>query len=672
MVVIVFGSLTFENAIASTIGHRPAVTGAGQYFDLLDMHGTPASPVDRSFNIFFDDGAWQGYSLPPVDYARTGFVGPFVHSWQRGKWAGVGFARLSVHHAVDYKPIALRKLSGHAAPGYLVRTFAGTGLRVRETLFFADSWSALVRITLRSQTRQSVLIAVEGTAESGQSPYLRTRGSGVIQLLPGTRSEIVTRLHGSAGAPVTAKLQGNGYQIAFRRPVRLTSGKATVIYLVQTLLYDRYTAKPAPIDWATVWARNRRRWKRYLQVASHAHLAGLRDAAARRVAVKAMETLLGNWRAPRGDLHHAGVIPSYSNPAFNGFWAWDAWKQAAALALFAPKLARSQMRAMFDYQVPDGMIPDCIFLRKSEDNWRNTKPPLATWAALKIYRATHNRAFLSRLYPQLVRYHDWWFEKRDHEHDGLAEYGSTDGTTQAAKWESGMDNAARFDGIRMLRNGPHAWSMNQESVDLNSYLYRDATGLARIAHILGKTRSRSIWRRRAAALGTKIRSRFFDGNLGYFFDVRIPGGRFVTTYGPEGWIPLWAGAASRSQAHAVVRVMRNPQKFATYMPFPSLAADDPRFAPVTGYWRGPVWLDQAYFGIEALRRYHYKPLARRMALRLVLHAKGLTGSSPIYENYDPLTGVGYQSRNFSWSAACYLLLLLHRPQSASQSAHARP
>lgn len=29
----------------------------------------------------------------------------------------------------------------------------------------------------------------------------------------------------------------------------------------------------------------------------------------------------------------------------------------------------------------------------------------------------------------------------------------------------------------------------------------------------------------------------------------------------------------------------------------------------------------------------------------------------MYENYDPLSGHGYQSPNFSWSAASYLLLL---------------
>ena len=214
--------------------------------------------------------------------------------------------------------------------------------------------------------------------------------------------------------------------------------------------------------------------------------------------------------------------------------------------------------------------------------------------------------------------------------------------------------------------------MDQESVDLNAYLYRDAVGLAHMAGILGKPRDQARWLRRAASIEAKIRSRFFDAKLGYFFDLKLPNGQPVTLYGPEGWIPLWAGAASQREADAVARVIRDPRKFGTFMPFPSLAADDPRFSPVTGYWRGPVWLDQAYFGVEALLRYGHDHLGDRWALRLVLHAKGLLGDAPIYENYDPLTGVGYQSRNFSWSAASYILLLLRHGTHAGMAPSRAP
>jgi len=86
---------------------------------------------------------------------------------------------------------------------------------------------------------------------------------------------------------------------------------------------------------------------------------------------------------------------------------------------------------------------------------------------------------------------------------------------------------------------------------------------------------------------------------------------------------------------------------------------------VKGYWRGPVWLDQSLFGVEALRRYGYRAQADAMARRLVLDAQGLAGGQATFrENYDPLTGQGEQSQNFSWSAASYLLLLGNRADAA--------
>lgn len=206
----------------------------------------------------------------------------------------------------------------------------------------------------------------------------------------------------------------------------------------------------------------------------------------------------------------------------------------------------------------------------------------------------------------------------------------------------------------MLHNGAGAWSMDQESVDLNSYLYAEAEGLARIAGILGKPQDRAQWRDQAARLKHAIQTRMFDAKAGWFFDLMSSGER-VRVYGSEGWSPLWTGAATSAQAGAVAKLMADPDKFGT--PLPLLARDDPHFSPIKGYWRGPVWLDQALFGIEGLQRYGFGKLADRLALRLVDDANGLAAQAPFYENYDPLTGHGYQSRNFSWSAASYLLLL---------------
>jgi len=493
-------------------------------------------------------------------------------------------------------------------------------------------------------------------------------GDAIEQTFATSNSKLTTRLRADGVAADRVTLAGVDYHIALDQPLHLKPHQATTVFVEQTLVYDVHADTPPPVDVANAWAQNRTRWAGYLDSVQSSQLPGLPDAIAERVSVKAILTLLGNWRAARGDLHHDGVIPSYSNPDFNGFWAWDSWKHVAALTQFAPELARDQMRAMFDYQATDGMVPDCIYLDKANNNWRDTKPPLAVWAALKVYRATGDKAFLAEMYDKLALYHRWWFKARDHDHNGLAEYGSTDGTRIAAAWESGMDNAVRFDAVSMLKNSEHAWSMNQESVDLNAYLYKEEIDLAQIAKILGKTQDHTQWLKQAAATKVAVQVRMFDTTLGYFFDAKLGSNELVRVYGSEGWAPLWAGAASLEQARAVTRVMLDPNKFATVMPFPTLAKDDPRFSPIKGYWRGPVWLDQAYFGVEALRRYGYDKQADDMARRLVLNAKGLTQQAPMYENYDPLTGQGYQSPNFSWSAAGYLLLLQKRVDESGQTA----
>ena len=74
------------------------------------------------------------------------------------------------------------------------------------------------------------------------------------------------------------------------------------------------------------------------------------------------------------------------------------------------------------------------------------------------------------------------------------------------------------------------------------------------------------------------------------------------TQGPEGWIPLWAGLASPEQAALVRKTMLDESKFATHVPLPTVARDDPGFSD--GYWRGLVWLDQVDFGMAVTAAIH--------------------------------------------------------------------
>ena len=89
-----------------------------------------------------------------------------------------------------------------------------------------------------------------------------------------------------------------------------------------------------------------RRWEDYL--ARGLSNQGIPESE-RRIAVKAMETLNGNWRSPAGAILHDGVTPSNTARWFDGVWAWDSWKHAYAMAHFNPEVAKNNVRAMYDY-----------------------------------------------------------------------------------------------------------------------------------------------------------------------------------------------------------------------------------------------------------------------------------------------------------------------------------
>lgn len=168
------------------------------------------------------------------------------------------------------------------------------------------------------------------------------------------------------------------------------------------------------------------------------------------------------------------------------------------------------------------MIIDCIYTDPAENNARDSKPPLVSWAVDEIFTHTNDTAFISEMYPQLMAYYKWWYNKRDHNRNGMCEYGSTDGTLEAAAWESGMDNAIRFDDAKMLKNdgAEDAWSMDQESVDLNAYLALECKLLKKFAGILGVTFDGPDY-------SSQVADYFFDKEKGFFFDRRLKDGSFI-------------------------------------------------------------------------------------------------------------------------------------------------
>ena len=250
-----------------------------------------------------------------------------------------------------------------------------------------------------------------------------------------------------------------------------------------------------------------------------------------------------------------------------------------------------------------------------------------------------------------------------------------DAVIEAAAWESGMDNATRFDregngpddiGVQVFENTDEdgnlvGYSINQESVDLNAYLYAEKGFLKSMAEALGYTEDAQKFEEEASYVRDYINENMFDDETGFYYDLQtnkdgsekkllVNRGK-----GTEGWLPLWAKLATNEKAALVMQNMMDEGKFNLFVPFPTASKDNDKFSPST-YWRGPVWMDQALFGVEALQNYGYYDEAREMAVKLFENTEGTLGDGPIRENYNPETGAGLNTKNFSWSAASFYLL----------------
>jgi putative isomerase len=317
---------------------------------------------------------------------------------------------------------------------------------------------------------------------------------------------------------------------------------------------------------------------------------------------------------------------------------------------------------------------------------------------MEVYNVTKEKAWLEEMYPKLEAYHDWWLRNRDHNGNGVPEYGATRDKANkdnseiltAASWESGRDDAATFGFIdkdqldSYVAKGGKAsdWTVNvienhskdgtllgyslmQESVDQASYMYSDNHILAEMATILGKTADAERYRQLATHLSDYINTCMFDAQSGFYYDIRIEdkplangcAGKPIVERGkgPEGWSPLFNGAATQEHADAVVKVMLDPGEFNTFVPLGTAALTNPAFGADI-YWRGRVWVDQFWFGLKGMAQYGHREEALQLADKFFKHAKGLTADGPIQENYNPLTGDQQGAPNFSWSAAHLYML----------------
>lgn len=804
---------TVEAQIKSPIDRN----GQASAFKAFDKYG------NQTLNPMFDHGSWHGFTQPNDVAYFGGFTGPMIIAQEYPINLAAQLERLSITDAETHKKYSFENAISRfeTLPGQLVQHYEFNDISLTLRLQFVAERIALIESQFTNKRNKPMALAIQWQGKLNHlwqhektlkavmpdwQPSLKEISNGISIALPAVKSTWHMMLDDGANyqiqRSVSAKTNIDSSKLSYTSTtkLRLAANKSQTFLTTQGYWQ---TLKQVQSDEAFVQRlmqepsfagqkieASKRRWQNYLDQGINQ-----KSLVPTNIAVKAIETLNGNWRSAAGAIQHDVVTPSVTARWFNGAWAWDTWKHAYAMASFNPSVAKDNIRAMFDYQIqPDdvrrsydyGMVVDAIFYNKDKvrggdgGNWneRNTKPPLASWAVWEVYQQTQDKAFITEMLPKLEAYHQWWYRNRDHNRNGLVEYGATNhryhntvpnenlaqkgkageltfsvsypsghvtsdkvtalisqcekaeevskhnetwfscqsmdtynrvlddasyqqidiGAQHGAGWESGMDNAARFGFITPaqlqryaqthyngdLKQAQKDWqvrffenrdpsgelvsfTINQESVELNSYLAAEKMLIANMAKLLGNSDKYNTYKLASQRLAKRINQCFFDEKTGFYYDLKITAdspahgcqGQLLTQRGrgPEGWSPLWAKIATQEKAVRVINVMLDKAEFNTLIPFGTASQTNPAYDPDI-YWRGRVWLDQLYFGLKALSNYGYTHEAKTLLARVIANAEGLNADGAIRENYNPETGEVQGATNFSWSAAH--LYMLHR------------
>ncbi|MDO8366084.1 MAG: trehalase family glycosidase [Saprospiraceae bacterium] len=422
------------------------------------------------------------------------------------------------------------------------------------------------------------------------------------------------------------------------------------------------------------------------------------------------ENLLGNFTKPA-----PGLYPHQ--------WNWDAGFIALGYARSDFRQACNELSALFRGQWANGMVPQIVFSVQNKGKYfpgyvfwntkgvpgkpRNvrtsgiTMPPVHGFILNHLLKLAPDskryRPFFQRMFDRVLLLHQYCYEFRDPEREGLAFI--------CHPWESGMDNLPtweevftqiQFDAsqvppyerrdleyvdapyrprkqsydryiylVDLLRKQryqePEIWNDYPFQVQepmFNAILNHSNEALLELGQWLGQDTGqlREWYTQTNQALSHKL----WDESLGVFVSYDRVHRRPIPITTAGGLIPLLCGAANAEQSARMVSLIQSPT-FSGTSENPawlcaSTALDEPGF-DACRYWRGPVWINMNWLLFHGLRRYGQADLAARLRS----DSLELVRKFGFWEYYNPWKNLpegekngGYGADQFSWTAALVL------------------
>jgi hypothetical protein len=421
------------------------------------------------------------------------------------------------------------------------------------------------------------------------------------------------------------------------------------------------------------------------------------------LARSAVRVLIENW-------HGHATVPS--RRLYPHQWSWDSAFIALGQQYITPQRAAVELLSLFGAQWADGRIPHIAFNPAVPDHayfpgpsfWRSSQlpghppidtsgiiqPPVHAIAAHAVMDrlAANGRDFAARAYPALVAQNSYIRERRGVK--GLA--------AVVHPWETGLDNSPAWDeplhavpaDLSLFesytrRDIDHARASERPTdEDYARYIrlalsYRNhgydddwvrsrsefvvvdpgfnalwawsELALAEIARALG--RNPDGHQREAERITTELVDQLWSNDSEIFLARDKRSGRLLGERTVAGLIPLLLPQLPAGVRDALCATLTGPSFGAGQLGIrgvPSFDLTDRRHNP-RRYWRGPTWLNTTWLVAEGLRAHGADALAHRLRDDMV----ALVANAGLREYFNPRTGSGHGTSNFSWSAA----LLLH-------------
>ena len=395
----------------------------------------------------------------------------------------------------------------------------------------------------------------------------------------------------------------------------------------------------------------------------------------------------GNWTQPAARLY-----PHQ--------WLWDSVFIAIGLAHYNVNRAAEELVSLERGQWSNGMVPHIIFSR-STTYWLShfvkiplpsgiatsgfTQPPLIAVGAAAVSKQLTGRRrtdFIRQMLPWLIRYHEWIYRERTVDESSLA--------VIIHPWESGMDNTPEymrilnrhwpkegdlalrkdigytasdqrptdreaihmlaqaklakecdFDGARLMRTSPFI----VKDICFNSVLVAANAALVDLAQQVKFKLPRELTTRMSRT--RESLATLWDNDTNFFYSYDVKNKRLLTgTATVAGFLPLFADAARRQQAKQLVQQLRDPTRFGSKFPAPSVARSYKHFS-TTRYWTGPTWINMNWLICKGLEHYGFT----REVEQIKTASLELVAGDGFREYYSPLTGYGLGAQSFSWTAA---------------------